>query len=879
MKDPRRQRHQHLYLIATLGPTLLVLTLLAFLFTRFHDEARFYEHQAEGVEHIEQLLGLIERMQRWRGMDQLNGSAALPWELRAEQLAADIDELAAKPLSEHYMNRQSLLTVRNRILRLQESESAGDDAALLERFGEQSGLIDQMQEAVMLSASHSNLILDQEMEIYYLVDLLSNKLPSLAESLARVRGLGGGWFSTPWAESHRTRFAEQLGLVRQPLLELERIHRIVLRNNTLRYTAELPERMRVLEVGLGRYITLAEHEITRPSPSVEAEQFFNRGSELIVMINELSALVGHDLRRLLRLRSERLGALRMGLMLFALLAMSLSSYSVWRFYLNNRRTITELHAVQRLYRVLSEVNALVLRKPERDELLRRVAEIVVEEGGLRMGWMGELDEQRRTIRPLHAAGYVDGYMDGLHTALNDGSPVATSILSGEPVICNDIEHDPRMKPWRREALKRGYRSMGAFPFAQDGRVVGALTVYAVQSHYFSDELNGLLRGLGGDISHALEVLEREHQLQRAMRQLSLHLRQSPLGVVTWDRDFNILDWNPAAEQIFGYGRGQVIGRSWRLLFPESVHREFERTMLPLLGEGEAEYLLLGNVTADGRKIDCEWYTSSICDDDGEVVEVMSLLHDVTESREAQEQVLRLNRELERRVGERTAELQLANRELEAFSYSVSHDLRAPLRSLDGFSHLLLAKYADLIDETGRDYLERIRRASQKMGTIIDDLLSLSRVSRYELQRGHTDISALARQVLGELEEAEPERGVEWRVADGLACEADPKMLKIALDNLIGNAWKYTARSDRQRIEVGGCEIEGRPAFYVRDSGAGFDMRYADKLFGAFQRLHGEEEFEGSGIGLATVKRIIDRHGGLIRAEGTVGEGATFYFTC
>jgi PAS domain S-box-containing protein len=245
--------------------------------------------------------------------------------------------------------------------------------------------------------------------------------------------------------------------------------------------------------------------------------------------------------------------------------------------------------------------------------------------------------------------------------------------------------------------------------------------------------------------------------------------------------------------------------------------------------------------------------------------------DVTESRRGAE-------ELERRVAERTAELEAANRELEAFSYSVSHDLRAPLRAINGFSRLLEEECADTLGEQARGHLARVRAASLKMGALIDDLLELSRVARHDMRKAAVDLSALAREIADELAAAEPARRVAWSIADGIAAFCDQNLIRAVLHNLLGNAWKYTSRKESARIAFGVEETDGERRFFVRDDGAGFDMRYAGKLFGAFQRLHAPSEFPGTGIGLATVARIVHRHGGRVWAEGRVNEGATFWFT-
>jgi signal transduction histidine kinase len=246
-------------------------------------------------------------------------------------------------------------------------------------------------------------------------------------------------------------------------------------------------------------------------------------------------------------------------------------------------------------------------------------------------------------------------------------------------------------------------------------------------------------------------------------------------------------------------------------------------------------------------------------------------------RESENEVLRLNAELEQRVRDRTLQLELANKELESFSYSVSHDLRSPLRAIDGFSQALLEDYSDQLDETGRDYLGRVRAAAQKMGCLIDDMLKLSRVSRAEMNLQTVDLSSMAESLWEELRQND-NREAEIRIAEGLTAVCDPHLMRIALTNLFSNAWKYTSKTAGTRIEFGMQSEGSETAFFVRDNGAGFDMKYADKLFGAFQRMHTTSEFPGTGIGLATVKRVISRHGGRVWAEAYLNRGATFYFT-
>jgi signal transduction histidine kinase len=251
---------------------------------------------------------------------------------------------------------------------------------------------------------------------------------------------------------------------------------------------------------------------------------------------------------------------------------------------------------------------------------------------------------------------------------------------------------------------------------------------------------------------------------------------------------------------------------------------------------------------------------------------------VRELSEVNESLLRLNGELERRVVDRTTQLEVANQELEQLSYSVSHDLRAPLRHMDGFSQALIDDYAGKLNTTGREYLERIRKSSRRVMEMIDAILELSRYARGKIARESVDLSAMVHEIAAELASSQPERQVTFRIAEGMSVRGDARLLRVVMENLIGNAWKFTSKKEQALIEFYASEWDGRLAFAVRDNGTGFDMAFADKLFGPFQRLHGPDEYAGRGIGLAIAKRIITRHGGQIRVEAEPDKGATFVFT-
>jgi len=340
----------------------------------------------------------------------------------------------------------------------------------------------------------------------------------------------------------------------------------------------------------------------------------------------------------------------------------------------------------------------------------------------------------------------------------------------------------------------------------------------------------------------------------------------------------ITSWNEAAQRIYGYSPEEAVGQPISMLVPSDRPDEVKK-ILDSVRQGEkVEPFDTVRITKDGRRLDISLTVSPIRSFAGAVVGASTIARDITGRKRAEEEIRLLNEQLEQRVLQRTAQLEEANRELESFSYSVSHDLRAPIRHIGGFARMLKERAEPSLDETSLRYVKIIMESTQRAGALVDDLLSFSRMARVEMHDIPIDTNGLVREALDELRFEENGRSVDWRIARLPGVRGDPSMLRLVFRNLLSNALKYTRSRERAVIEVGSTQDEAETVFFVRDNGVGFDMRYVDKLFGVFQRLHGVEEFEGTGIGLANVRRIVQRHGGRVWAQGSLGSGATFYFS-
>lgn len=431
------------------------------------------------------------------------------------------------------------------------------------------------------------------------------------------------------------------------------------------------------------------------------------------------------------------------------------------------------------------------------------------------------------------------------------------VRSGEVFVCSDVRLDPRARGL--SAIK----SAGALAcvcalIGTPKDPIGVVVAYSREIRTFGVPDVRFVESLAQSLAESATSLA----LNQRMTQILESIRDA---FVACDRNLRITYVN------------ERMARFWQMKPSEMIGQQIDFFTDRFDDDGKSHTMFRAALESD-RALTYEsffagrWYETRLYPYSGGVA---GYTRDVTRRKEEQQRIVEQNTLLEARVLERTRQLEIANKELESFSYSVSHDLRAPLRAIDGFSQALVEDYGEQLDDRAQNYLDRVRKAAQRMADLIDALLKLSRVARASVERQNVDLSSVAASVADDLRDGEPERTVTIDIAPAMEAEGDEQLLHAVLQNLMGNAWKFTRNRDDATISVGRTP-EGE--YYVADNGAGFDMTYQSKLFGAFQRLHSADEYEGTGIGLATVARIIHRHGGSIRAEGRVGAGATFYFT-
>ena len=398
---------------------------------------------------------------------------------------------------------------------------------------------------------------------------------------------------------------------------------------------------------------------------------------------------------------------------------------------------------------------------------------------------------------------------------------------------------------------------------------------------WTEEEELLLKDIGRRLTDALTSMLAYENLQESEAKLAQAQRIAKIGNWEWDVAGHRQWWSDEAIRILDICSDAfeaTLDAFLEIVHPEDrtrVEAYLEESLLPATENSQTEFRI---VCADGSVRHIHEEAETTFDAAGSPLSRHGTIQDVTDRKQAEEEIIALNQELEDRVVLRTKQLKAANKELEAFTYSVAHDLRAPLRGIDGFSQVLLEDYYDELDGSGKKYLRRVRSAAQHMDGLIDDMLTLARISRSSLKMQTVDLSSMAHRIKENLSETQQERNVEFVIQDGVRTRGDTRLLRIVMENLLQNAWKFSSGRPAARIEFGMRHDDGKPVYFVRDNGVGFDMKYAHKLFGPFQRLHTVNEFPGTGIGLATVQRIIHRHGGKVWAEGKIEQGATFSFS-
>jgi PAS domain S-box-containing protein len=558
-----------------------------------------------------------------------------------------------------------------------------------------------------------------------------------------------------------------------------------------------------------------------------------------------------------------------------------------------------LTSTNRALQMLSSQGNAINRIDEEHELLSAICQVAIDAGGYTLAWIGYArDDDRRTIEIMTHAGHEDGYLVpgsvSWHADRRSGQgPAGRAIRAGHSVQSGDIASESVEFPWREPALQRGYRSAICLPLKDGAHSFGVLCLYAGEVQQFSEGEVRLLQEFADNLAFGIDSLrtrvESQHN-QEARRLADTHMREQASlldraqdAIMVRNLDRTIRYWNKGAERLYGWSAEEVLGKTMDTEMYRSA-ADLQRAMGHTLANNGDWAGELEQVDRHGVAVCVEARWTVVRDEQGVVNGVLGINTDIRERKQAREQIMELNATLEERVQKRTAQLEFANQQLEAFSYSVSHDLRTPLSSVDGFSNLLAKNLSAMQDnhplaEKNRHYLSRIRGGVSRMGELIDAMLGLAHVSRSSLRWEPVDLSELARAVMAGFQEREPSRAAELTVQPGLQAHGDPRLLNQVLDNLLGNAWKFSGGRDCCRIVFGSqTGPGGETVYFVRDNGAGFDMNYADKLFGAFQRLHSASEFAGTGIGLATVHRIIARHGGKVWAESAPDQGSTFFFT-
>ncbi len=551
-----------------------------------------------------------------------------------------------------------------------------------------------------------------------------------------------------------------------------------------------------------------------------------------------------------------------------------------------RQTEERIAKLACLYAALSRVNETIIRVRDVESLYHEVCRIVSEECAFPLVWIGEVKGQQ--VVPAAWYGPASDYLKEVKVETkgeHGQGPTGTSIREDRAVINDDFVTNPATSPWREPAGRYGFRASAAFPLRRQGTATASLTLYALEPGVFDAAQVGLLESLSADISYALDALEHEHlrgraedALRESERRLSQIIDFAPDATFAINKEGEVIAWNRAIEEMTGVQASDMLGKgNYEYSLP--LYGERRPVLIDLAFSSEDEIkkkyhfvkeeedILIAEADAMPRgSIRVLWGKASLLhDNEGNITGAIESIRDITERKQAEEELRK-----------RTAQLEELNRELESFSYSVSHDLRAPLRAIDGYARMILKKQADKFDEETLNKFNVIRSSTRMMGQLIDDLLTFSRLGRQHMSVSELDMDALMKDAWKELEVINPDRNMRLTVENIPAGYGDRALIKQVCINLLSNAIKFTKYRDCAKIQAGGYKDGNQFVYYVIDNGIGFDMAYHDKMFGVFQRLHSNEDFEGTGVGLAIVQRIIHRHGGRVWAQAEPEKGATFF---
>ncbi len=574
-----------------------------------------------------------------------------------------------------------------------------------------------------------------------------------------------------------------------------------------------------------------------------------------------------------------------------------------KYYQSIIRDITErknfekkiIH-LNRVYAVLSNINQLIVREKNEAKIFKEACNIAAELGKFKLVWIGltnnNLDKFQIEIKNYSGdknfsfKKFLTELEQDLRNAYESDTLTANTIKSNNFTICNNIETDTRNIIGKEEALKLGLKSFASFPLIVFNKIYGVINIYSDEKEFFDDQEIKLLNELSKDISFAVEFIRTEEEkklvlenYRKTNNSLEAIINASPVAIMDLDMEGKIKSiYNKAAENIFGWEKDEVVEK-FPPFIPEDKISEFQLLLNQSLEGKSLINIELKRKKNDGSDIYVLLSTSPLYDSNEKISGLVAALNDITALKKVEDDLNKLNLELEQRVKERTNDLEIANDELESFSYSVSHDLRAPLRHIIGFINLLNKRNENQLDEKGKYYFNVISDSAKKMENLIEDLLNFSRMGRIEIMTSDVDLQNLINDIKNEIIHEVENRKIHWTIHQLPIVKGDSSMLRLVLFNLISNAVKFTRKNDNTEIEIGHFVNEDNEnVFFVKDNGVGFDTRYINKLFGVFQRLHSESEFEGTGIGLAIVRRIINRHHGKVWAESNLNVGSTFYFT-